>query len=80
MPLVVCRHCGAPDIDAEERVPRCIAIPIEDLDAQGHPDWRYEPSQRDDAEWEGSELIGFRCISCDEASEILADPVHAVGG
>ncbi|MGO9179270.1 MAG: hypothetical protein ACLQBX_06515 [Candidatus Limnocylindrales bacterium] len=78
MPLFVCRHGGAPDIDAEERVPRCTAIAINGLDAQGDPDWRHEPSQRDDAEWEGNALIGFRCTSCEEASEILADLVHAV--
>ncbi len=80
MPLSVCRHGGAPDIHAEERVPRHIAIAIHGLDAQGDPDWRYEPSQRHDAEWEGSELIGFRCTSGDQACEILADLVHAVGG
>ncbi len=78
--LYVCRHCGTPDIDAEERVPRFIAIAIHGLEAQGDPAWRYEPSQRDDAEWEGSEPIGFRYISCDEAPEILADLVQARGG
>ena len=78
MPLFVCRHCGAPNINAEERVPRCIAIAIDGRDAQGDPDWRHEPSQRDDAQWEGNALIGFRCSLYDEASEILADLVHAV--
>jgi len=53
---------------------------IDGLDAQADPDWCSEPSQRDDAEWEGSEAIGFRCTSYDEASEILADLVQAVGG
>lgn len=76
----VCRHCGSPDIDAEERVPRFIAIVIDEVDDEGEPDWHYEPTDRDEAEWEGSETIGFRCASCDEASEQLADLVRAVPG
>jgi hypothetical protein len=78
MSTYVCRHCGSPDIDAEERVPRFVAIAIAGLDVTGKPDWRYDPANRDDAEWEGSETIGFRCASCDEAAEDLADLVQSV--
>jgi hypothetical protein len=72
----VCRHCASPDIDAEERVPRFVAIAIDGLDDHGHLNWTYDPTNRDEAEWEGSELIGFRCSGCDEAAEDLADLVQ----
>jgi len=35
MPTYACHHSGSPDIDAEERVPRFIAIAIDGLDEQG---------------------------------------------
>lgn len=79
MAAYLCRHCGSPDIDAEERVPRFVAIGIDGLDAPEELGWHYDPTNRDDAEWEGSELIGFRCALCDEAAEHLADLVEAVG-
>jgi hypothetical protein len=77
MPTYACRHCGSPDIDAEERVPRSIAIAIDGLGEQGDLDWHYEPTNRDEAEWEGSELVGFRCAACDESAEHLAELVQA---
>jgi DNA-directed RNA polymerase subunit RPC12/RpoP len=80
MTTYVCRHCGSPDIDAEERVPRFIAIAIDGIDEHGELDWHYDPTNRDEAEWEGSETIGFRCATCDEPGEQLADLVHAVPG
>jgi hypothetical protein len=80
MTTSVCRHCGSPDIDAEERVPRFIAIAIDGLDASGDLDWHHDPASGDDAEWEGSETIGFRCAACDEAADNLADLVHAAAG
>ena len=80
MPTYACGHCGSPDIDAEERVPRFIAIAINGLDAQGQLDWHYDPTNRDEAGWEGSELVGFRCAACYEAAGQLADLVRAVPG
>lgn len=78
MSTYICRHCGSPDIDAEERVPRYIAVSIGGVDESGQLDWSYEPSNRDEAVWEASETIGFRCASCSEAADNLADLVDTV--
>ena len=80
MDRYVCGRCGSPDIDAEERVPRFIAVAINGLDEQGGLDWHYDPTNRDEAGWEGSELVGFRCAACYEAAGQLADLVRAVPG
>jgi hypothetical protein len=74
----VCRHCGSPDIDAEERVPRFIAIAIDGVDKEGQLDWRHDPTESDEAVWESSETIRFRCAACSEAADDLADLVVLV--
>ena len=75
MSRYVCRHCGSPDIDAEERVPRFIAITIDGPDGHGVLDWTHDPTNRDEAAWEASETIGFRCSGCDKGAESLSDLV-----
>jgi hypothetical protein len=75
MASYLCRHCGSPDIDAEERVPRFIAIEIDGVDDQGQLDWHHDPNESDEAVWEASETIGFRCAACSEAAAGLADLV-----
>jgi hypothetical protein len=73
---LVCRNCGSPDIDAEERTPRFIAVEILGFDASGDLHWSYDPDNRDEAVWEASETIGFRCAECGLSADQLEDLVH----
>jgi DNA-directed RNA polymerase subunit RPC12/RpoP len=76
MVAYVCRHCGSPDIDAEERTPRYIAVEIAGFDDDGDLRWAYDPTNRDEAVWEASETIGFRCASCGNATDNLPDLIR----
>ena len=76
MGTYVCRNCGSPDIDAEERTPRFIAVEIAGIDDNGDLHWAYDPTSRDEAIWEASETIGFRCAGCGLAADQLADLIQ----
>ncbi|MGD0121710.1 MAG: hypothetical protein ABSC46_04010 [Candidatus Limnocylindrales bacterium] len=78
MATYVCRNCGSPDIDAEERTPRFIAVEIIGFDDSGDINWSYDPANRDEADWEASETIGFRCAECGLAADQLADLIQSV--
>ena len=73
----VCRNCGSPDIDAEERTPRFIAVEVTGIDDSGDLVWAYDPTNRDEAVWEASETIGFRCAGCGAAADQLTDLIEA---
>jgi hypothetical protein len=76
MGTYVCRNCGSPDIDAEERTPRFIAVEITGIDDRGDLLWSYDPTSRDEAVWEASETIGFRCAGCGAAADQLVDLIR----
>lgn len=76
MGTYVCRNCGSPDIDAEERTPRFIAVEITGIDDSGDLLWSYDPTNRDEAVWEASETIGFRCAGCCAAADQLVDLIR----
>jgi hypothetical protein len=79
MGVYVCRYCGSPDIDAEEQTPRFIAIAIDGADEHGRPDWHYDTEAGDDAIWEASTQVGFRCSACATATDELGDLVRLSG-
>jgi hypothetical protein len=53
-----------------------IAVEIAGIDDSGDLHWSYDPANRDEAVWEASETVEFRCASCGNATDNLPDLIR----